>query len=87
MIIGTGEVVGPWVQGGGSTIRGARQPYFDKLTGFGSRGLQSPGAYVMFADGSARVISASIDPEVFKAMCTMHGAEQVDMAKLVGQGN
>jgi hypothetical protein len=86
MIIGTGEVVGPWVQGGGATIRGARQPYFDKFTGFGSRGLQKTGTYVMFADGSARVISADINPEVFKAMCTIHGAETVDMSKLVSQG-
>lgn len=86
MVIGTGEVVAPWVTGGGSTIRGARQPYFDKFTGFGSRGLSKAGTYVLFADGSSRVISADIDPEVFKAMCTMHGAEQIDMNKLVTQG-
>jgi hypothetical protein len=85
MMIGTGEVVASWVMGGGATIRGARQPYFDKFTGFGSRGLKS-GAYVMFADGSARVISANVDPEIFKAMCTIHGAEQIDMGKLLGQG-
>lgn len=85
MMIGAGEAVGPWVSGGGSTIRGARQPYFDKFTGFGSRGLQKTGTYVLFADGSARVISGDIDPEVFKAMCTMHGAEQIDMTKLVSQ--
>lgn len=84
MMIGTGEVVAGWVQGGGATIRGARQPYFDKYSGFGSRGVKS-GAYVLFADGSARVISANIDPEIFKAMCTMHGSEQIDMGKLVGQ--
>jgi Protein of unknown function (DUF1559) len=86
MIVGTGEVVAPWVQGGGATIRGARQPYFDKYTGIGSKGLPKTGAYVMFADGSARFISADINPEIFKAMCTMHGAEQIDMSKLVTQG-
>jgi hypothetical protein len=86
MMIGTGEVVAPWVQGGGATIRGARQPYFDKYTGFGSRGVKS-GAYVLFADGSARVISATVDPEIFKAMCTIHGAESIDMGKLIGQGD
>jgi hypothetical protein len=85
MVIGTGEIVSGWVSGGGATIRGARQPYFDKNSGFGSRGLKSPGAYVMFADGSARVISANIDPAVFRAMCTIHGSEQVDLNKLVGQ--
>jgi len=87
MIIGSGsEIAAPWVQGGGATIRGARAPYFDKYTGLGSRGLAKPGSFVMFADGSARTISADIDPEVFKAMCTMHGAEQVDMSKLVSRG-
>jgi hypothetical protein len=87
MVIGTGEVVSGWVSGGGATIRGARQPYFDKNSGFGSRGLKTPGAYVMFADGSARVISASIDPAVFRAMCTIHGSEEVDLTKLVGQAD
>jgi hypothetical protein len=82
MIIGTGEVVAPWVIGGGATIRGARQPYFDTYTGFGSKGLSKAGAYVVFADGSTKFISADIDPEIFKAMCTIHGAEQVDMSKL-----
>jgi hypothetical protein len=86
MIVGTGEVVAPWVQGGGATIRGARQPYFDKYTGLGSKGLPKAGTYVLFADGSARFISADISPEIFKAMCTMHGAEQIDMSKLVTQG-
>lgn len=87
MVIGSGEeLVAPWVQGGGATIRGARAPYFDKYTGLGSRGLAKPGAFVMFADGSARTISADIDPAVFKAMCTMHGAEQIDMSKLATKG-
>jgi hypothetical protein len=85
LMVGTGEVAAPWVQGGGATIRGARQPYFDKFTGFGSRGLPAPGAFVLMADGSARVVSATIDPEIFKAMCTIHGSEQIDMGKVVGQ--
>lgn len=85
MIVGAGEAVGPWVSGGGATIRGARQPYFDKFTGLGSRGLQKAGTFVLFADGSSRVISADIDPEVFKAMCTIHGAETIDMSKLVSR--
>lgn len=82
MMIGSGEVTAPWVQGGGATIRGARAPYFHKYSGFGSRGLVRPGTFVLMADGSARTISAEIDPEVFKALCTMHGAEKIDMSKL-----
>jgi hypothetical protein len=81
MMIGTGEIVAAWVSGGGATIRGARQPYFDRSTGFGSRGLQSPGAYALMADGSARVIDGAVDPRVFRALCTVHGAERVDLQK------
>jgi hypothetical protein len=82
MIIGSGELAGLWVQGGGATIRGAREPYFDKLTGFGSRGTSQPGAMAMFADGSVRHVPATIDSKVFRAMCTIHGGETVDLAPL-----
>ena len=77
MVIGVGELANPWVMGGGATIRGARQPYFDKLSGFASHGQNGPIA--MMADGSVRVISPNIDPAVFRAMCTIHGAESVDL--------
>jgi hypothetical protein len=77
MVIGVGELANPWVMGGGATIRGARQPYFDKLSGFASHGQNGPIA--MMADGSIRLISPNIDPAVFRAMCTIHGAESVDL--------
>ena len=79
MIIGSGNLAAPWVQGGGATVRGARAPYFDSITGFGSKGLSSAGTQVMMADGSVRAVSASVDPQVFKAMCTIHGAESIDL--------
>lgn len=82
MLIGTGKASAPWIQGGGGTVRGARQPYFDEFHGFGSYGLPKKGVYVMMADGSARVINADIDPQVFKALCTMHGAEVIDMQNI-----
>lgn len=78
MILGSGEMAGPWAQGGGYTVRGAREPYFDPLTGFGSRGLSQPGTLAVFADGSVREISSNVSPEIFRAMCTIHGAETVD---------
>jgi hypothetical protein len=86
LLIGSGQVIGGWVHGGGATIRGARAPYFDSMSGFGSRGVQGAGgngggAYVLMADGSARLISANIDPQLFRAMCTTHGAETVDMSQ------
>jgi hypothetical protein len=78
LLIGSGRVIGGWVIGGGATIRGARTPCFDPITGFGSEGLPSTGVYVLMADGSTRVINGDIDEAVFKGMCTIRGAETVD---------
>jgi hypothetical protein len=80
MIIGSGELAAPWVQGGGATIRGAREPYFHEISGFGSKGLSKKGAQAIMADGSVRFISAEIDPKVFKSMCTIHGADSIDLS-------
>ncbi|MGV3607060.1 MAG: DUF1559 domain-containing protein [Planctomycetaceae bacterium] len=79
MMIGSGELAGPWIMAGGSTIRGARPPAFDKTTGFGTKGLKKPGAIVVMADGSVRQIPADIDPKVFEAMCTVGGSEKFDL--------
>jgi hypothetical protein len=75
MMIGSGELACPWVQSGGSTIRGARDPYFGELTGFGSAGGPGKGAIAVMADGSVRWVKADIDPQVFRAMCTIGGGE------------
>lgn len=80
LMIGAEGVAGPWVQAGGSTIRGARKPHFDEFTGFHSAGAPDGGTYVLMADGSMRFISKDIDPKVFEAMCTAHGGEQVDLS-------
>jgi hypothetical protein len=94
MVIGSGELIGPWMAGGGVTVRGARAPdidektgektydYFNSLDGFGTRGQSGP--QTMFADGSVRVLNPKMDPSVFRAMCTMHGKETVDL-KDVGE--
>jgi hypothetical protein len=91
MLIGSGELVGPWILGGGATVRGARAPhvdeatgekkydYFNKLDGFGSRG--QPGALTLMADGSARTLSPNMDPALFRALCTTHGKDTVDLAQ------
>jgi hypothetical protein len=79
MVIGV-DMPRPWIQGGGATIRGAREPYFGGVTGsqFGTRGQN--GAIAVMADGSVRLISSSVDPAVFRRMCTIRGAESVDLA-------
>lgn len=79
MIIGSGGMPGPWIMAGGSTIRGARAPAFDKITGFGTKGLKKEGAVVVMADGSVRQISADVDVKVFRAMCTVGGADSIDL--------
>ncbi|MCA9153723.1 MAG: DUF1559 domain-containing protein [Planctomycetales bacterium] len=87
MMIGSGELASPWVQGGGATVRGAREPYFDSLTGFGTTGSPQPGSMAVMADGSVKFISADIDPTVFRAMCTIHGGESVDLPPQVRPAN
>ncbi|MEX2174080.1 MAG: DUF1559 domain-containing protein [Pirellulaceae bacterium] len=79
MVVGSGRLANPWIMGGGATIRGAREPLFHDVSGLGSKGLSSPGTIVVMADGSVRQISANVDPRVFRAMCTIHGAESVDL--------
>lgn len=79
MIVGSGPLASPWIMGGGATIRGVREPLFDPISGLGSRGLSSGGTVVVMADGSVRQIPGNIDPKVFRAMCTIHGAETVDL--------
>jgi hypothetical protein len=81
MVAGAGELANPWVFGGGATIRGAREPIFDKTSGFGTKGIAGGGTVVMMADGSVRQIHANVDPRVFKAMCTIRGAESVDLER------
>ena len=80
MMIAAGRIVGPWASGGGATIRGARAPYFDSITGFGSVGDPGGGALVAMADGSVKRISKDIDPAVFRALCTIHGGETIDLS-------
>ncbi len=69
---------GPWFAGGRATVRGldpSRQPYIGPNRQFG--GHHAGGVNVLFADGSAKFLSESIDPKVFEALSTMAGGEAV----------
>jgi hypothetical protein len=79
MIAGAGALPNPWVFGGGATIRGAREPLFEKTSGLGTKGVPGGGTVVVMADGSVRHVSGNIDPRVFKAMATVRGAESFDL--------
>jgi hypothetical protein len=78
---------GPWIAGGGATIRGT-SPNGDRDVGFPG-GFRSPnyggkeGVWVIMADGSVRFLSRNVSPSVFKALCTMNGGDDpgdIDLA-------
>jgi hypothetical protein len=79
MVAGAGALPNPWTFGGGATIRGAREPLFEKTSGLGTKGVPGGGSIVMMADGSVRHVSGNVDPRVFRAMSTIHGAETFDL--------
>jgi hypothetical protein len=73
-IIETNTNLGPWLQGGPSTLRGldpSAQPYLGLGNQFG--GCHPGGAYASMADGSVRFLKDSIDPAVFRALLTIAG--------------
>jgi hypothetical protein len=73
-IIETNTDLGPWLQGGPSTLRGLdpdASPYLGHNRPFG--GCHVGGAYVSMADGSVQFLKETIDPAVFRAMLTIAG--------------
>ncbi|MFH5804569.1 DUF1559 domain-containing protein [Alienimonas sp. DA493] len=70
------ENVGPWAQGGPSTVRAlTQQPYVNGPDGFGGH---PNGTNFSFGDGSVQFISENIDPQVLEALATARGGEVVD---------
>jgi hypothetical protein len=66
----------PWIAGGGATITGipetrSMEP-FARTQANGKRGT-----YVLMCDGSVRFVSADIADDVFKAICTIKGGEEI----------
>ncbi|QDT14527.1 hypothetical protein CA12_06020 [Alienimonas californiensis] len=69
--------VGPWAQGGPSTVRAfTQQPSIGGPDGFG--GYHAGGTDFLTADGAAYFISENIDPQVLEALATARGGEDVD---------
>jgi hypothetical protein len=80
MIQSDPAVTGPWIAGGGATVRGTNADGTDlgQPGGFRSPERGSPGAWVLMADGSARYLKRdSVSPDVFKKLCTMAGSDLV----------
>jgi prepilin-type processing-associated H-X9-DG protein len=72
------SVGSPWFAGDRATVRGldpTRQPYIGPNRQLG--GNHPGGAYLLFADGSAKFVSDTVDPKILEALSTMAGGEAV----------
>jgi hypothetical protein len=67
----------PWMAGGGSTVRGVSED--DDCVGpfVCSEYEGKKGTFAIMADGKVRFIPATIDPKVFRALCTIAGGEPI----------
>jgi prepilin-type processing-associated H-X9-DG protein len=69
---------GPWTAGGPLSVRGVdttTRPYIGRNRPFG--GYHPGGANVAFADGSVRFVKDTIDPNIFEAIATAAGGEEL----------
>lgn len=74
--VGEAMNVGPWVQGGISTIRPFTEtPYINGPDGFG--GYHAGGCVFLFCDGSVRFISENIDSQLMEGLTTIRGGEVI----------
>lgn len=86
MIEADKALLGPWLQGGGATVRGTSLEGNDvgRRGGFSSPAYSGKqGVWVMMADGSARFLTKDVSPEVFKALCTMAGSDSAGAVDLI----
>jgi hypothetical protein len=67
----------PWIAGGGSTVRGVSEDR-DCVQPFVCNEYQGKrGTFAIMADGKVRFIPASINPDTFRALCTIAGGERI----------
>ena len=65
----------PWIAGGGATVTGIPETHC--IEPFATTQGGKRGTYVLMCDGSVRFVKDDISDEVFKAMCTIRGGEQI----------
>jgi uncharacterized protein (TIGR03067 family) len=71
------ETAGPWIAGGGSTVRGVSEEP-DCVQPFVCTQYQGKrGTFAIMGDGSVRFIPQNIPPDAFRAMCTIAGKDKV----------
>lgn len=75
LFVETANGIGPWLQGGPSTVRGVDE----KATLFGPSGQFGgvhPGFIVVgYADGSASVVTDQMNRTIFLSLCTINGGK------------
>jgi prepilin-type processing-associated H-X9-DG protein len=82
VVIETDADNGPWTAGGRATVRGlepGRSPYLGRGGQFGGR-HRGGVTNALFADGSVRPLGAAMSAEVFEALATIAGGEDVGQA-------
>jgi prepilin-type N-terminal cleavage/methylation domain-containing protein/prepilin-type processing-associated H-X9-DG protein len=82
-LVETRSSLGPWARGGSSNVRGfdpADLPFCGDQRPFGGH---QGGMNTAFADGSAHLISSSINPDVLSALITIDGGEKIT-AEMMG---
>jgi hypothetical protein len=68
---------GCWLAGGGATIRGVDE--IDPLDQFVCTEYKGKkGTFAIMCDGKVRFIAADMNPDTFKALCTISGGEPID---------
>jgi hypothetical protein len=72
----------PWIAGGGGTLRGISRES-DALEPFVCLEYEGKtGTFAIMADGQVRFVPATLDPKLFRALCTIAGDDKVSRSEL-----
>jgi prepilin-type processing-associated H-X9-DG protein len=80
VVMETERVHGAWTAGGDATVRGLDTndpPYLGRGAQFG--GMHGKVTNMLFADGSVRSLSSSLDPKILESIATLSGRAQVSV--------
>jgi hypothetical protein len=71
------ETAGPWIAGGGSTVRGVSEEPDCVQPFVCAEHNKQRGTFAIMGNGDLRFIPQSIDPELFRALCTMAANDKI----------
>lgn len=67
----------PWIAGGGATVMGVPETRSFRPFVYTHGAKPGRGAYLIMADGSVRFLAEGVSDDVFKALCTIKGGEEI----------